>query len=133
MEKIVVEWMHYDKEGETCTRCNSTGGNIQEAMKAISSKNKYQEVQIIFKETKLEADRMSDSNTVLINGKKLEDILDASASENFCHSCTCLSGKGTNCRTVVYGGDSYEAIPYELIEKAVETILSRQNIVKSSQ
>jgi hypothetical protein len=68
---------------------------------------------------------MPDSNTVLINGQKLEDILDATASENYCHSCSCLAGAGSNCRTIVKDGESYEAIPEEMIVEALTIAAER--------
>lgn len=119
MKEIKIEWKHYDKEGETCTRCNNTGDNVKKALKMASRDDKLKNVKISFKETKLEADKMAESNTVLINGVPIEDILDASASENYCHSCSCLAGEDTNCRTVELGGTSYEDIPEKMILEAI--------------
>lgn len=123
MQEINIEWRHYDKEGETCTRCNNTGDNIQKAIKEISADPSFDDTEITFRETKLKADKMSESNTVLINGITIESILDGSVSENYCHSCSCLAGKGSNCRTIEVKGKSYEAIPKEIVMKAIaETI-----------
>jgi hypothetical protein len=125
MKEIKIEWMHYDKEGETCTRCNNTGDNVKAALKTISKDNKFKDIQISYHETKLDADKMPDSNTVLINGQKLEDILNATASENYCHSCSCLAGAGSNCRTIIKDGKNYEAIPEEMVLEAITTIAER--------
>lgn len=119
MKKLHIEWMHYDKEGETCTRCNNTGDNVKAAIETILKDKDFKNIEIIYKETKLEADKMPDSNTVLINGQKIEDILEATASENYCHSCSCLAGTGSNCRTIIRDGKSYEAIPQEMITEAI--------------
>lgn len=119
MKHLEIEWMHYDKEGETCTRCNNTGDNVKAALKSISKDKNFKDTIITYKETKLDADKMPESNTVLINGIKLETILNATASENFCHSCSCLAGAGSNCRTIVRDGQSYEAIPEEMILEAI--------------
>lgn len=119
MKKLTIEWKHYDKEGETCTRCNNTGENIKRALVNISTDPKFKGIKIIYKETKLEASQMSESNIVLVNGQLLEDILNATASENHCHSCTCLAGKDTDCRTINLNDKIYEDIPEKLIIRAI--------------
>lgn len=123
MKELNIEWMHYDKEGETCTRCNNTGDNIKAVLETMSKDKTDKGIKINYKETILEAKDMPDSNTVLINGKKLEDILNAKASENYCHSCSCLAGSGTNCRTIELNDKSYEAIPEELILGAIKILI----------
>ena len=120
MEELNIEWMHYDKEGETCIRCNSTGDNIKAALEVVSTDDTYKNIKINYKETILEASEMPDSNTVIINGQKLEDILNAKASENYCHSCSCLKGSGTNCRTIELNDESYESLPKEMILEAID-------------
>lgn len=123
MKEICIEWKHYDKEGETCTRCNSTGDNVKAAIEAVSGDSSFTDVKISYTETKLTADKMPESNTVLFNGRAIEDILNGSASENYCHSCSCLAGKGSNCRTIELDDISYEVIPKELILKAIKKCL----------
>ena len=62
---------------------------------------------------------MAQSNLILFNGVPLEELLDgATADENACASCSCLTGSDTSCRTVQYGGSVYEDIPPELIRRA---------------
>lgn len=116
---MTIEWKHYDKEGETCTRCNSTGNNIKAVLGIVSTDNAYKNIQIKYKETILEASEMPDSNTVLINGQKIEDVLNAKTSENYCHSCSCLAGSDTNCRTIELNNKSYESIPKDMILEAI--------------
>lgn len=86
MKNIKIEWKHYDKEGETCTRCNNTGDNIKLAIKELPK-----DMNVECTETKLEAKDMAISNSVLINGVLIEDILGLKSSHNHCHSCTCLA------------------------------------------
>jgi len=124
MKELKIEWKHYGKEGETCARCNRTGDNIKTALSVISKDDSYKNIKIDYKETILEANKMPDSNTILINGQKLEDILNARASENYCHSCSCLAGSGTNCRTIELNDKSYEDIPKELILEAINKSLA---------
>lgn len=118
MKHLIIEWKHYDKEGETCTRCNNTGENIQLAIKELP-KN----VKVEYVETKLEAKDMAESNSIVINGKMIEDILGTAASQNHCSSCSCLSGEDTDCRTIEYKGNSLESIPKEIILAALKKVL----------
>lgn len=120
MEELTIEWKHYDKEGETCARCNNTGDNIKLALEAVSTDDAYKNIKINYKETILKASQMPDSNTVIINGQKLEHILNAKASENYCYSCSCLASSGTNCRTIELNNESYESIPKEMILEAID-------------
>lgn len=114
MKSITIEWKHYNKEGETCTRCNSTGDNIQQAISGLK------DVKVNYIETKLEASDMALSNSVLINGKLIEDILSLKSADNHCHSCTCLSGADTNCKTIETEDTIYEEIPKEIILMAIK-------------
>lgn len=120
MKEINIEWMHYDKDGETCTRCNNTGDNVKASLEVLSKDKNYKNIKVNYRETKLKANKMPESNTVLINGQKLEDILEATASDNFCHSCSCLAGENTNCRTVEYDGRIYEDLSKEMIIQAIK-------------
>ena len=124
MKKLSLEWKHYDKKGETCLRCDNTGKNIQEALKDISENLNYNEVDISYKETKLDAEEMPESNMILINNKPIEEIMSATVSENYCHSCSCIAGEGANCRTIKMSGNTFEEIPKDLIIAAIEKELS---------
>jgi len=75
---------------------------------------------------------MPESNSILINNKPIEDILNAVASENQCHSCSCLAGKDTNCRTIELAEDTYEVIPEDLISEAIQKELNSPNFTDKS-
>jgi hypothetical protein len=121
MKNITIEWKHYDKEGETCTRCNNTGENIEFAIKELPK-----DIKVKYIETKLEAKDMAISNSVLINDVLIEDILGLKASHNHCHSCTCLSGADTDCKTVEDENKIYESIPKEIILMALNKLLKSE-------
>ncbi len=120
MKELTIEWKHYDKEGETCTRCNDTGESIRNAMKTASSDPVLKDLKISFVETRLKASEMQQSNSILFNGVPIEAVLNAKTSENYCHSCSCLAGEGSNCRTIEFKGETYEAIPEEIILMAIK-------------
>lgn len=121
MGKLTIEWKHFDKEGRTCDRCSGTRDNLMKAIEEIKKELKP-EVDIIFKETKLTQDRMSESNEVIIGGTNIEDLIPGVVSgENECPSCsTLIDGSfGCRCRTLVDKEDVMEEIPAEIIKKAV--------------
>lgn len=117
MNKIIIEWKHFDKNGATCDRCSQTGDNLQEAIKDLQK-----EFDIEFIETKLTEDQMSESNQIIINGKLIEDLIpDTKVGENFCSSCTDLTDNASDCRcrTINQGKTVFEDIPIELIKTAI--------------
>jgi hypothetical protein len=123
MKTITVEWKHYDKDGETCLRCDKTGKNVEKAIK--ETKKDFRDIKINYIETMLEAKDMKLSNSLLINNELIENILGIKSSENYCHSCTCLEGTNTNCRTIKANDRIYEEVPTEFI------ILAMQKVIKN--
>jgi hypothetical protein len=119
MEELVVEWKHLESEGKTCDRCCDTGQAVAETVAALKDELAKEGVGVTLRETKLGPDRVSESNEILLNGVLLEDLLPgARASENACCSCSELLQLETSCRTVEFGGSTFEAIPAELIRRA---------------
>jgi len=118
MKTLKIEWRHLDVEGETCDRCYDTGENLANEVKRLKRALEPQGIAIEFTETKLDGNRIQQSNTILFNGTPIEDILDIEISENYCDSCTALLKKETFCRTVRFKGNEYEDIPAKAIRQA---------------
>lgn len=128
MNKISIEWKHFDKEGKTCERCSGTGSNL---LKAIAKMQKELGVKISFKETKLLEERMSESNEIIIDGAFLENLIpDIKTEENKCPSCGDLIGQpeSCNCRTLNQGEKVFEEIPIEMIEQAILNKINLKNM-----
>jgi hypothetical protein len=124
MKTLAIEWLHYAREGETCDRCSATGTSVSTVVSELAQELAPRGVTVSFTETVLPEDLMAQSNLIRFNGVPLEELLEnASASENSCSSCSCLTGSDTNCRTVVYGGTVHEDIPPELIRQAAMNAL----------
>ena len=119
MKELVIEWRHYEKEGATCDRCSATGSSVAAVVSELTAELAGKGIAVKFLETPLPETMMAQSNLILLNGVPLEALLEqATAGENACLSCSCLTGSDTSCRTVEYEGKTHEEIPAELIRKA---------------
>ena len=124
MRTLKIEWRHYQKEGATCLRCSATGKTLAEVVDELKIELAPSGIDVILRETALEADQLPQSNLILIDGVPLETLLSgARTSTSECASCACLTGATASCRTVEYAGKSYEEIPEELIRAAVLQVL----------
>ena len=124
MTSIVIEWRYLDFDNNTCLRCSETGKTLQQVLFDLKKELEPKGIKINLVERKLTEKQIKQSNMILINGIPLESILsDAELDENYCNSCTCLTGKNTYCRTVTFNGETFEEIPEKLIKLAVFTIL----------
>ncbi len=104
--------------------CCGTSEALQEVIGKLAEECKPLGWEITFKETKLTAKNISESNVILFNGKPIEALLpEARASESHCESCSEITGKSTSCRTVEFGGNSYGGIPASLIRQAAGQII----------
>ena len=123
MSTLEIEWRHLDKDGRTCLRCSDTLQSLQQVIQQLAAECAPHGVEIVYRETKLPIEQLSQSNLILFNGVPLEAVLpDASASENECQSCGDLCGEPSFCRTVTVGGRTFEAIPAALIRQAACSI-----------
>jgi Domain of unknown function (DUF2703) len=119
MKTLTIEWKHLDRDGETCDRCGDTGRALRRTVQAMRRQCRASGIVIKFRETKLPARRLKESNTILFNGVPLETALgDANVRANACGSCSTLVGQAAECRTVRRRGKTYEAIPDALIWEA---------------
>ncbi len=126
MKRLEIEWKHLDKDGQTCERCGDTGHTVRRVVKELESELRPKGWEVTFQETLLTDKEIPESNEILLNGVLLEEILpQASKSENCCSSCEELLGLPTLCRTIEYQGQTYEAIPPELIREAVFKVINQ--------
>ncbi len=120
MQTISIEWLHLDVQGATCRRCNDTGQELRQAVARLQSEYAGKEISIIYKERLLPPEQIADSNTILINGIPIDEILpQTTVSSNCCPSCGDLTGQTEQCRTILHLGQEHETIPEELIRQAV--------------
>lgn len=119
VKKLMVEWKHLDRFGQTCIRCSATGKTLVQVIDEMKAKCASQGIEVTFQETRLTIARLKESNEVLFNGVPLEKLLpDAKVFESDCPSCATLTGQTSCCRGVEVGQKRYEEIPEELIWQA---------------
>ncbi len=124
MKTLEIEWRHLEMDGGTCLRCSRTGKSLWQVIGKLKEELESRDVELSFTETTLPEEKLPQSNLVLINGRPLEDILaGAEAGENYCSSCSCLTGREACCRTIHRDGKTYEEIPEEILREAVFTTL----------
>ena len=121
--RLVIEWKHLDSSGETCDRCYDTGENLNAEIKRLQRKLDPKGIKIEYIETKLDGSKVKESNEILFNGLKIEDIIDIEVAENFCASCSDMLGSETFCRTIIFEGEEYEDIPAKAIRQAAMKVL----------
>ena len=118
--QIQIEWRHLDSDGSTCGRCDQTGTALQTVIAALGDECRPSGWTIRLVETRLDADAIAESNSILIDGRPIESLLPGSEVRyNPCDSCGELIGHPADCRTVTFGTISHDAIPGALIRSAV--------------
>ena len=123
MEKLIIEWKHLAVEGETCDRCHDTGENLIQEIKRLNRDLNSSGYEVNLLETILSEDEISNSNSILLNGVPIEEVIELKVSENYCASCSDLVGSQTYCRTISYDGNAYDDIPAKAIREAVYKML----------
>ncbi len=119
MKQLEIEWRHLDKDGNTCDRCSDTGNAVRRAHQTLIKELQPRGWQVTLKETLLSDEQIPESNTILLNGIPLEQLIpNAHKSENCCASCGDLLGSPTMCRTIIRGGRTFETIPTAMILEA---------------
>lgn len=118
MKPLPILWKRLVEKGETCPRCGSTERNVAAAVAKLDSALQplgicpTLETQAIDNATFRVAP--AESNRIWICGKPMEEWLGAQAGNSQC----CEVCGDLPCRTMELNGQTYEAIPEDLIVKA---------------
>lgn len=117
-KRLEIEWKHFAVGDATCERCGKTGESLTSVVENLRRKFAPAGVKINLTETLLDKTRIAESNEILMNGTKIEDLLAANVVSTDCPSCGTLAGESTCCRAIGIGNELYEEIPPEMIWKA---------------
>ncbi len=116
---VVVLTEYLTVDGDTCDRCGDTRDAARRAVSDAAGLLDAAGVEIELLERELGAERLGDSNRVLVNGRPAEEWLGGSASLSDCPSCAELIGEPACCREVEVGGVRTEAVSREIVLDAI--------------
>ena len=117
--RIEIDFLYLDLE--VCSPCRSTESNIEEALNEVAGILKATGVEVALNKTHVQSVEQAielgflTSPTLRINGHDLQ--LDF--KENYCATCSQVSGTQTDCRVWLYQGQEYSAPPKAMIVEAV--------------
>lgn len=119
MRTIVIEWQRLlDEQKRTCPRCSSTEQEVEKAVEELGHILATSGIAVTLTKKVVDAENFKkdalQSNKILIAGRSLEEWLGARTGQSKC----CATCGDAECRTVVYAGDTHEAIPAGLIVRA---------------
>jgi hypothetical protein len=116
---VEIDFLYLDLE--ICSPCRSTESNIEHALSDVAGILKTTGVEVTVRKTHVESLEQAinlgflTSPTIRINGKDLQ----MEFKENYCATCSQVSGTQTDCRVWVYQGQKYSAPPEPMIIEAV--------------
>lgn len=121
---LLIEWQRLvDDDGKTCDRCGTTQQEVHIARDMLKKSLSPLCIEVVLEARPLTpaecAKDISQSNRIWIAGRPLEEWLDAGVGMSACGGCCEAEfGGEVECRTLVYQGQTYEAIPANLIVRA---------------
>jgi len=120
MKALTIRWQRLvDDQGRTCDRCGATETAVEGAVHKLRRALKELDIDVVLEKHVVDPATFDEdplqSNRIWIGCKPLEEWLSATTGQSQCCS-TCGEAE---CRTVTVGGETFEAIPPQLIMKAV--------------
>ncbi|MEM0253471.1 MAG: DUF2703 domain-containing protein [Candidatus Bathyarchaeia archaeon] len=118
MNSLRIKWQRLVSGGETCSRCDLTGRELERAVNILRRALKPLGLEVTLEKVELSMDEFVksplESNKILINDRPLEDWLGGEAGQSPC----CGVCGPHDCRTIKLDGRIYEAITADLIVEA---------------
>ncbi len=120
METHIIEWKRLIRHSRTCDRCGDTGKTLRKVIRESNAGCGARGARFRLKTTRLPVSRVAESNSILIDGQPLEQIVPGVVvAETECNSCGELAGRPAQCRAVTVDGRTHDAVPAELIRSAI--------------
>lgn len=114
-----IEFRYVDRN--TCSRCRTTDKNVKKTVQGLQKALKDSGVSVDFRAKKLPLSKLAQSNSVLINGKDVESLVDKNgANFSACRGCSRIMKSSCECRTYKYRGRQYSYIPMAMIREALK-------------
>lgn len=128
---LTITWQRLLSNGETCERCRATEKMVEKAVKQLKQSLPKLGVQVTLEKESLSENEFhsnpTQSNRILINGKKLETWIQAETGQS---ECCDVCGE-EQCRTVIVDNKESEVVPSDLIMKA--SLKAASNLKSQSQ
>lgn len=120
MKTHIIEWKRLVRQGRTCDRCGDTGETLRKVVRELNAGCGAKRARFRLKTSRLPASRVAESNSILIDGRPLEQIVPGvTVTETECNSCGELTGRSMQCRAITVDGRTHDAVPAELISSAI--------------
>jgi hypothetical protein len=123
---MTIHWQRLvDDEGRTCDRCGLTEESVRSACATLRQSMAPLGIDVRLTTSTLDVQTFlrspNESNRIWIAGESLESLLGAEAGQSPC----CNACGDNDCRTLVIGQRTYEAVPSNLIVQAGLVAASR--------
>ncbi len=117
--EVFVEFQYLVVGGDTCDRCTDTHLAVHAALDDAARPLGTAGIALRYTESELGADRIHESNRVLVNGRPAEQWLGGSEVLTDCPSCTDLVGFDVRCREIELDGVRTVATDRDVILDAI--------------
>ena len=118
-KKLRIEFRYFDRN--TCSRCRTTDKNVEMTVRGLRKALQESGFAVDFKTKKLPVSKLAQSNSVLINGKDIEELVNGKRKALFsaCRGCSEIMESPCECRTYIYRGKKHSYIPQAMIREAI--------------
>lgn len=126
MAKVVrIEFRYFDRS--TCSRCKTTDENVSKTVRNLREALAEEGVKVEFKTVKLPASKLAQSNSILINGTDIEELVNGrkNSRATACKGCCKLLKGPCECRAYAYRGKKYRYIPRAMIREAIRKVIGK--------
>ena len=120
---IVIESTVLRVDDETCDRCGETVEAVRTAAEELTAALAPLGVRVTLVEHATTAEEIESSNSVMINGRPIEDWLGADRVSTDCPSCGDLVGESVCCGAVRIGDTVQESFTVEQVKDAAISAL----------
>ena len=118
VKTLRVKWQRLVSDGQTCPRCGSTEEELEKAICTLKRSLVPLGIEVVLEKEQLSVSEFKkdplQSNQIWLNDRPLEDWIGGKVGQSPC----CDVCGPSECRTVGVEGETYEAIPADLVIKA---------------
>ncbi|MBC7265404.1 MAG: DUF2703 domain-containing protein [Coriobacteriia bacterium] len=119
--EILVEVKRLVVDGTTCERCGDAWNAAIRAVRSLEGELAGAGVSVRLVERPLPPERIDESNSVLVDGRPVEEWLagEVTVGVSECPTCSEIVGEPACCRTYEVGGEPVDALDAEAIARAI--------------